>query len=155
MSRPKWAIPRRAFLRGLGASIFLPYLEAMIPYTNVANAAGIEVPPRFIALWFDLGVYRTDWVPAGSGGSWTLPSVLSPLAPHKNDITMIRRLRNYYGDSHNEGGGDHARSIGCFLTCAHARYGNGHSSADFGLPNPNTARFSHTGPKDVAGDLSQ
>lgn len=150
MSVPKWAIHRRAFLRGLGATISLPFLEAMLPYSK-AYARAANLPPRMIYLWFDLGVYRTDWVPMGSGNSWSLPSALSPLAPFKNDIIMLRRVRNYYGDSHNEGGGGHARSIGTFLTCAHARYGLGHPGPDFGLPSPSTARLSHQGSQDTAG----
>jgi len=149
MSKPKWALNRRAFLRGLGGTaIYLPFLEAMIPFNNAFAAT---VPPRMIYLWFDLGVHQDDWIPTGSGRNWNLPDVLSPLQAHKNDLTMLRRVRNYYGDSHNEGGGDHARSIGTFLTCAHSRYGTGHPSADFGLPSPNTARLSHSGPRDTNG----
>lgn len=151
MSKPKWAIHRRAFLKGFGASISLPFLEAMLPFAKASAQSAAQIPPRMVYIWFDLGVHRDDWLPGGSGQNWTLPSVLSPLQAHKNNITMLRRVRNYYGDSHNEGGGDHARSIGTFLTCAHSRYGNGHNSADFGLPTPNTARLSHEGPQDTAG----
>lgn len=150
MSLPKWAIHRRAFLRGLGGTISLPFLEAMMPFQKL-YAQSLNLPPRMIYLWFDLGVYRTDWVPTGNGRNWTLPSNLSPLQNHKNEIIMLRRVRNYYGDSHNEGGGDHARSIGTFLTCAHARYGDGHPGPDFGLPNPTTARLQHQGPGTTEG----
>lgn len=126
---------RRAFLRGAGGSLLaLPFFEAFAPRRALAAS---DAPPRMVYLWFDLGVYRDSWVPSGGTGPLQLPEVLrSPLGAVRDDLIMLKQVRNHYGDSHGEGPGDHARSVGTFLTCAHQRYGTGNDRARVALPEP-------------------
>lgn len=127
---------RRAFLRGLGGSLItLPFLELLD--LRQARAQSTAMPPRMVYLWFDLGVYRDTWVPIGSGSELQLPPLLQgPLGAIRQDLIMPRQVVNYYGDSHGEGPGDHARSVGTFLTCAHHRYGTQTDRPRAALPEP-------------------
>ena len=133
-------LSRRGFLRGAGGSLIaLPFLESLAPRT--ARAAPGDLPPRMVYLWFDLGVYRDTWVPPGSGPQLELPPLLrAPLAGLEDEVTMFRRVVNFYGDSPGEGPGDHARSVGTFLTCAHQRYGTSQPRPRVALPNPPNAQ---------------
>ncbi len=130
------ALHRRAFLRGLGGSmITLPFLEAFA--ARRVRAAPRFVPPRMVYLWFDLGVYRDTWLPGSNGSQLELPTLLEgPLGALRQDLIMPVRVANYYGDSHGEGPGDHARSVGTFLTCAHQRYGTSNDRPRVALPEP-------------------
>jgi hypothetical protein len=93
-----------------------------------------------VYLWFDLGVYQDTWIPTGAGTELQLPPLLTgPLGALTDDLIMVRRVVNYYGDSHGEGPGDHARSVGTFLTCAHQRYGTNFDTARAALPEPPNA----------------
>ncbi|MEK6774552.1 MAG: DUF1552 domain-containing protein [Bdellovibrionota bacterium] len=87
-------LDRRTFLRGLGTSIALPYLECMIPQQASAAVAG--VPQRFVAIYMGLGML-TDWNSTGTETSWNLSAPLQPLLPYKNDISVIQGLNNDAG----------------------------------------------------------
>ena len=134
----KSALPltRRGFLRGVGGSIIgLPFLESLAARQAFAQAAA--PPPRMVYLWFDLGVYRQTWIPSGGTGPLALPALLQPtLGSLRDDLIMPKQVVNYFGDSHGEGPGDHARSVGTFLTCAHHRYGTSFDQARVALPEP-------------------
>lgn len=145
MSLPRFrsnrpSLNRRNFLRGLGGSaIALPFLESLAIRRARANPAAM--PPRMVYFWFDLGVYRDTWIPRGGSGPLNLPPLLQDaLGPHRNELLVVKHLRNYYGDSHGEGPGDHARSVGTFLTCAHHRYGTQHDRPRAALPAPPNGR---------------
>ena len=133
--KPAFPISRRAFLRGVGGSVIgLPFLESLVARSAAAQTAP---PPRMVYLWFDLGVYRQTWIPSGGTGPLALPGLLQPaLGSVRDDLIMPKQVVNYYGDSHGEGPGDHARSVGTFLTCAHHRYGTGFNQARVALPQP-------------------
>ena len=128
-------LSRRAFLRGVGGSVItLPFLEALAPRRAAAQAVAT---PRMAYLWFDLGVYRETWIPVGNGSNLEPSPLLAPtLNPIRGDVIMPKRVVNFYGDSHGEGPGDHARSAGTFLTCAHHRYGTNFDRARVALPQP-------------------
>lgn len=135
MSSKPFSQHRRAFLRGAGGSMLsLPFLEALAPRTALAST---DAAPRMVYLWFDLGVYRDTWVPSGGTGNLNLPGILrEPLRDVRDQLIMVKNVRNYYGDSNGEGPGDHARSVGTFLTCAHQRYGTSQPRARVALPSP-------------------
>ena len=74
-------LSRRTVLRGIGASLALPALEAMQPH--VARAAEPAAPPRRMAfLMVPNGVHLPDWTPADEGYDYTLPYILDPLRPY-------------------------------------------------------------------------
>src|SRR5260221_6976954 len=111
-------IPRRAFLRGLGAAIALPMLDAMIPVKALAGSIAKKSPTRMAFLFVPNGAHMPDWTPAMEGADFDLPYILQPLQPHKSELLVINGLAQDKGRSNNDGGGDHARSAGSWLTCS-------------------------------------
>jgi hypothetical protein len=112
-------LPRRTFLQGIGTAMALPWLDAMTP---VAQAASASAPPvRMAFVFFPNGAIVPNWKPQGTGTDWELSSTLKPLAAHKNDITVFTGLTQHHGRANGDGGGDHARNSGSFLTGAQPR----------------------------------
>jgi hypothetical protein len=108
-------LPRRTFLRGLGASIALPMLDAMRPL----RAAATKAPPLRVGFLFvPNGVHMPDWTPAGEGADFALPWILEPLQAHRSEFLMLSGLTQDKGRANGDGGGDHARSAASWLTCA-------------------------------------
>ncbi len=112
-------IPRRTFLRGIGTAMALPVLEAMTPTARGAQAA--KAPVRMAFVFFPNGAIVPTWKPEGKDADWQLSSTLQPLAKHKQDITVFTGLTQHHGRANGDGGGDHARNAGSFLTGAQPR----------------------------------
>ena len=108
-------LPRRTFLRGLGAAIALPMLDAMRPL----RAAAAKAPPlRTAFLFVPNGAHMPDWTPAGEGADFVLPYILEPLQAHRSEFLVLSGLTQDKGRANGDGGGDHARSAASWLTCA-------------------------------------
>jgi len=113
------ALPRRTFLRGLGAAIALPMLDAMMPVRALAAAAGAKkIPTRMAFLFVPNGAHMPDWTPLTTGADFDLPYILQPLQPHKSEMLVLSGLAQDKGRNNGDGGGDHARSAGSWLTCS-------------------------------------
>jgi hypothetical protein len=114
----KRALPRRTFLQGLGATVALPLLDAMVPALSAtANTAAAPVP-RLGFFYVPNGMYLPNFHPAGAGGtSFDLPPILKPLEPFRNTLVVVSGLSNLGLISAKEGGGVHSR--------AHAGWLNG------------------------------
>ena len=110
-------IPRRTFLRGLGAVIALPMLDAMVP-TRALAASAAKAPVRMGFLFVPNGAHMPDWTPAATGADFDLPYILQPLQSHRSEITVLSGLAQDKGRANADGGGDHARSAGSWLTCS-------------------------------------
>lgn len=105
MARPAWHVPRRTFLRGAGAALALPLLNAMEPLTRRARASdsGVAPPIRFAALYFPNGVWRDNWIPQQTGADYELPFSLTPLARVKSEVLVLSGLdkpNSRQGDGH-------------------------------------------------------
>lgn len=111
------ALDRRTFLRGAGACLALPYLDAMVPALRSPTAR----PVRAVFLFAPNGMKMDDWQPRDAGRDFQLPFLLEPLAPVRSSLTVITGLAIDGGRPHGDGPGDHARAAGSFLTCAHPR----------------------------------
>ena len=120
MSKP-WEISRRHALRGLGATLALPWLEAMRPLPAAfAGPAGTGSAPRRMAfIYMPNGAHMAHWTPAEVGALDTLPRILEPLAALKEDLLVLSGLAQDGGFAHGDGGGDHARGLASFLTGTH------------------------------------
>ena len=117
MNTERFTLHRRTFLRGLGASIALPLLDAMRPARALAAAAGAaKAPVRMAFLFVPNGVNMSEWTPALEGADFDLPFTLQPLKAHKNDLLVMSGLAHDKGRANDDGGGDHARSAGSWLT---------------------------------------
>jgi hypothetical protein len=89
----KWHISRRRMLKGLGASIALPFLQAMVPPgMSVYNMT--KRPVRFGCLYMPNGVNKDHWTPAQFGRNFELSKTLRPLAKVKQDILVMSELMN-------------------------------------------------------------
>ncbi len=109
-------ISRRTVLRGLGATVALPFLDAMLPATSFGAAAVTAAPRRIAFIMFPLGAWMPFWMPTGNGPDYTLTPMLEPLAEHKKDMLVFGNLTCDKGYANGDGGGDHARASGAFLT---------------------------------------
>jgi hypothetical protein len=125
MTRPK-RISRRTVLRGLGASIALPLLEAMGPESSRAAGVVLGSPPlRMAFLYVPNGVHMPDWTPRTTGADFDLPAILEPLRPVQSDILVLSGLTLNPARALGDGGGDHARAMASFLTGRHPRKTDG------------------------------
>lgn len=117
MKLPNTLMHRRTVLRGLGTTLALPLLDAMIPRLAVARLARPPAPPlRFGVVYVPNGKNMKQWTPAADGASFELPPVLEPLKDLRNDILVLTGLTCDKARAHGDGGGDHARAMAAFLT---------------------------------------
>lgn len=124
-------LSRRTVLRGLGASVALPWLSAMVP-ANKAWAAPTKDPARLVCIEMvhgaagstKIGIEQNMWAPALEGSAFDLtPTSLLPLEPFREDLTIVSNtdVRNAEALTLPEIGGDHFRSSAVFLTQAHPK----------------------------------
>ena len=130
-------IPRRTFLRGVGASVSLPFLDAMVPAGRLLGQAKADVEAtRLVAIEMvhgaagsnELGAGLNLWNPAEPGRNFDLsPSSLSPLDPYRKYLTIIGNtdVEGAEARTAEEIGGDHFRSSATFLTQAHPKQTEG------------------------------
>ena len=118
-------LSRRRFLRGLGACMALPAFESLHPMglfaapaiEAVAGAGAKTAPVRMAFLYVPNGIIPSGWWPEGDGGSdFQLSSTLQPLTKVKDKIQVISGLEDISANPGADGGGDHARAGGTFLT---------------------------------------
>src|SRR4051812_8690692 len=118
----KRSIPRRAFLRGTGAVLALPVLDAMTP----AFAKETKQPVRMSFIEVPNGIMMDKFTPAAEGRDFALTPVLEPLAPFRDRMLVLSGLDQ--GQSKGlpfEVGGDHPRACTAWLTGAHAKMTSG------------------------------
>jgi hypothetical protein len=121
-----WPLPRRTFLKGLGTTLSLPFLETLAPAAKVfageANAGPSSVPPRRMAfIYVPNGANMPDWTPKAEGTNYELPYILEPLKAHQEDLQVLSGLAHRKADPNGDGAGDHARASASFLTGMQAR----------------------------------
>lgn len=116
----KKAIPRRTFLRGAGAAIALPFLDAMVPAFATTGEEALAAR-RFSIVYVPNGVNMAYWTPAATGSTFDLPRTLAPLTPYRDRLLVLSGLNNNAGDAlPGEGeSAPHERAGGVFLTAAH------------------------------------
>ena len=109
----KLAISRRTMLRGMGAAIALPLLDAMVPaFTPLAKAAAAP-RTRFGAIYIPNGAIVDEFFPKSFGTNWDFTPILKPLEPFKNQLLVVKNLTRSHPGSQV---GDHAVSVGGYLT---------------------------------------
>ena len=125
--QPGQKIARRTLLRGVGAVMALPLLEAMMPQTVRAAAGTVAsgAPKRLAFLFVPNGVHMPAWRPTTEGADFVLPSTLEPLAGVKDSLLVMSGLTQQNAFALGDGGGDHARSAAAWLTGCHPRKTDG------------------------------
>ncbi|MDX2180075.1 MAG: DUF1552 domain-containing protein [Bryobacteraceae bacterium] len=109
------ALPRRMFLRGAGAAIALPALDAMAPALASSRIPG-KAPVRMAFVYVPNGIDMRHWTPENEGPLDKLPRILAPLERHKDNITVLSNLTHNNGRALLDGAGDHGRCCGAYLT---------------------------------------
>jgi hypothetical protein len=112
-------ISRRTVLRGAGATIAVPLLDAMLPKTALGQTAA--APRRMAFIMFPLGAWMPSWMPTGNGPDYTLTPCLEPFAEYRKDMTVFGGLTCDKGYGNGDGAGDHARASGAYLTGVQVR----------------------------------
>jgi hypothetical protein len=108
------AMARRSFLKGAGAAIGLPFLDAMSP--AMARAGTTKPPIRMAFVYVPNGIDMRGWNPTSEGPLGDLPRILKPLEPFKQDITILGNLTHNSGRALLDGAGDHGRCCASYLT---------------------------------------
>jgi len=114
-------MPRRSALKGAGALLGLPLLNAMLSENGLAAGPSSETPLRMAFVFFPNGAIMPSWTPKDDGDKYELSKTLKPLAPFQSDINVMSGLAQDNGRAKGDGPGDHARSAASFLTGAHPR----------------------------------
>ncbi|WP_428100012.1 DUF1552 domain-containing protein [Candidatus Rariloculus sp.] len=109
------SIGRRTFLRGAGAAVALPMLDAMVPAFGQAPAP----IPRLGFVYVGNGIIHDDWKPATTGRDFALPPNLRPLASVRDQMNVLTGLSHLEADSKGDGSGDHTRACAAWLTGVH------------------------------------
>ncbi len=109
------ALPRRTFLRGAGAAVALPFLDAMAPAFAASRLPG-ETPVRMAFVYVPNGIDMRHWTPEQDGPLGALPRILEPLEPLKKDLLVLSNLTHNNGRALLDGPGDHGRCCGSYLT---------------------------------------
>jgi hypothetical protein len=110
-------VDRRTALRGLGVSLALPLLDAMLPSSLLAASKSVAPPKRLAFLYVPNGIHMEDWRPQQEGplGKY-LPSTLRPLEPFRDQLLVLTGLTADKARANGDGPGDHARAMSAFLT---------------------------------------
>jgi hypothetical protein len=109
----KKSISRRTVLRGAGASIALPLLDAMIPAATALAQTAAAPQPRMGFIYFPHGAIMKAWSPEQTGTGYTMSPILKPLEPFRSHLTIVSGLRNKGGESSDP----HGIMAGTWLSC--------------------------------------
>jgi hypothetical protein len=115
----KKAISRRTILRGAGTVVALPLLDAMIPaFAPAATTAPVK---RLGVVYHPNGVIYDKWLPTGAGSQFELSPTLKGLEPFKDKLIVVTGLFSDQAEPLGDGGGDHSRACGSYLTGVHIK----------------------------------
>jgi len=130
-------LPRRTFLKGMGTTIALPFLGAMVPAGHAASRTErLMDPTRLITIEMvhgaagsnEWGATQHFWAPEKTGSDFDLtPSALLPMEPYRDYLTIVSNtdVANAEAKQSSEIGGDHFRSSAVFLTQSHPKQTEG------------------------------
>ncbi|HET9196018.1 MAG TPA: DUF1552 domain-containing protein [Vicinamibacterales bacterium] len=122
-------ISRRAVLKGVGASIALPLLDAMNPASTAWAQTPAGAPPkRFAFVGFPHGAIMDKWSPAGTGANYEMSPILQPLEPFRQHLTIVSGLRNKPAETPEP----HGYIEMTWLTCVKP-WDRGTNGADWGV----------------------
>lgn len=87
-------IPRRTILRGAGAALALPLLESMVPAATALAQTAANPKPRFVGCFVPHGMAPGYWVPDTVGTGFEFPFCFTPLAPYRDQVTILSGLHS-------------------------------------------------------------
>src|SRR2546423_8218026 len=120
----KIALPRRTFIRGVGATLALPLLDAMVPAMS-AQSKTSRSAPRFAAIYCGNGANMNDWTPATEGAGFAFSPILKPLEAFRDRTLVFTGLDNFPATDQGDSGGQHPRAAPAFMSCVHPKQTEG------------------------------
>src|SRR5688500_15036422 len=123
----KIALPRRTFLRGIGATLALPLLDAMVAALTAQTRTAARPIRRLGFIYLPNGVARNFsginyWTPLGEGASFEFSPILKPLESFRDRMVVVSGLAQHQADAHDDGAnGDHTRGTSSWLTGVHPK----------------------------------
>jgi hypothetical protein len=117
----KKAISRRTVLRGIGTTVALPLLDAMVPALTAVQNTPAKAVRRLGVVYHPNGVIYENWLPKGTGRAFTLSPILEPLEPFRDKLVVLTGLSSHQAEALGDGGGDHSRATGSYLTGVHVK----------------------------------
>lgn len=127
----KLALPRRTFLRGVGVTIGLPLLDAMVPALTAASRTAAVPIPRMLWTYVPNGILLEDWYPNGKqgvaveGAAFQLSKTLTPFAPFKDQLLAVQGLASPSAESRGNSRAPHTKAHTAYLSGARAKYTEG------------------------------
>ena len=116
----KAKLPRRTVLRGLGATMALPLLDAMVPAASALARTTVKPTKRLGFIYIPNGANMSQWTPAGEG-NLELSPILSPLSPIKDHVVIPTGLAHRQAEAWGDGNGEHSRASGVWLNGVHPK----------------------------------
>ena len=114
-------LSRRTFLRGAGVAVGLPFLDAMVPAWTVLAQTAAAPKPRMGFMYLPHGAIMEHWTPAAEGTNFELSPTLAGLQPFKDKTTVVTGLFMDLAEALGDGGGDHSRACGAYLSGVHVK----------------------------------
>jgi hypothetical protein len=121
----KKALPRRTFLRGMGVTMALPLLDAMVPAVSAFAKTAASPVKRLGFIYIANGAAPGFWTPKGEGRDFAFSPVLAPLAPLREHVLIPSGLEHRMAEGYGDGNGEHTRSTPAFLSGAHPKLTEG------------------------------
>ena len=121
----KTALPRRTFLRGLGATVALPLLDAMVPALSAISKTAAAPVKRLGFIYLPNGAVLQTWTPRGAGSDLKLSPTLSPLSPFHDQTLVYTRLAHGQAEPLGDGNGEHSRASSVWLNGVHPKHTEG------------------------------
>src|SRR5829696_6519943 len=90
-------LPRRTFLKGMGAAIALPMLDAMTPALAAMGRSATASPLRMAFTYVPNGITMADWTPKGVGAAFELSRVMKPMDPFRGEMSVLSGLAHKNG----------------------------------------------------------
>lgn len=115
------SLPRRTFLRGLGTTLALPLLDAMVPALSLAKDPAASPAIRLGFVYVPNGIIMDRWTPEGVGAGFRFASTMQSLEPFRDHLLVLSGLAQANGNALGDGPGDHARAGATWLTGVHPK----------------------------------
>ena len=117
----KLTLPRRTFLRGMGAAVALPLLDAMVPALAATSPKPVK---RLGFVYLPNGAVMQSWTPKGEG-DLVLSPTLSPLDAYRDQTVVLSRLAHGQAEPLGDGNGEHSRASAVWLNGVHPKHTEG------------------------------
>jgi len=113
-------LSRRTFLRGVGVTVALPFLESMVPARTALAQTAARGKTRLGAIYVPHGATMDKWTPAADGSNFELSEILEPLKPLMSRVNIISDLSHPQAYGGGSATSNHNRSAATYLSGAHA-----------------------------------